>query len=92
MFRDYNSYRETAADAGEAWSPSGDDIDALIDGIITYGYGTGRVEGLKIDQKCDLAVALSTRFGIEPDLAAAKLGLSLSTVNRMIYSFNKKNH
>ena len=92
MFRDYNTYKRTAADADEAWSPSGGDIDSIIDGMITYGYGAGNIAGLKMEQRYDLAVALSTRFGIAPDLVAAKLGVSLLTVNKMIYSFNKKNH
>ena len=91
MFRDYNTYRKTAADAGELWTPTGGDIDALIDSLLNYGYGVSGIDGLKMDDRYDIAVKLSSRYGLSPEIIASKLNISSSTVARMIYSSTKNN-
>ena len=92
MFRDYNTYRKAAADAGETWIPTGSDIDSLIDSLLNYGYGVRNINGLNMDGRYDLAVKLSTRYGLEPEVIASKLKISSTSVSQMLYSYSKKNH
>lgn len=91
LFRDYNTYKKVATDAGEAWTPSGSDVDSLIDSLLNYGYGVSEINSLEMDKRYELATRLNTSFGISPEIAAAKLKLSASAISKMSYSY-KKHH
>ena len=89
LFRDYNTYKKVAAEAGEIWSPSGKDIDNLIDSILTFGFGVNSIRELSMDRRCDLAAQLTSSYGIKAETVAEKLNLSRSAVNKMSYSYSK---
>lgn len=90
LFRDYDTYRKAASDVGETWSPSGQDVDSLIDNLLSYGYGVNDLRELDYDKKCDLAVRLLRDYGLESDAVSSRLKLSGSAVSRLLYSYNKK--
>lgn len=92
MFRDFNTYRRMAADIGESWSPSGGDVDSLIDSLLNYGYGVGGVGDLPMDKRYELATRLSFAYGVEAEAVAEKLKVSQAAVSKMVYSHNKRNH
>ena len=91
MFRDYNTYRHTAMDMGESWSPTGGDLNTLIDSLLSFGYGVSKVEELSKDQLYELATKLTTVYGIGSEEVALRLKASSSMISRMAYSYSKKN-
>ena len=90
LFRDYDTYRKAASDVGETWSPSGQDVDSLIDNLLSYGYGVNDLRELDYDKKCDMAVRLLRDYGLDSEDVSSRLKLSGSAVSRLLYSYNKK--
>ena len=91
VFRDYETYRKTASSLGEAWSPSGRDVDSLIESILNVNYGVRDINCLDGDKCCDLAVTLGLRYGLKAEEIASRLHLSSSMVSKLLYSYSKKN-
>ena len=91
VFRDYDTYRKTAAGLGEAWSPSGSDVDSLIEIILNVNYGLSDISNLDPEKCCDLAVTLGLRYGLKAEEIASRLRLSSSMVSKLLYSYSKKN-
>lgn len=90
LFRDYDTYKRLASDLGETWSPSGSDVDALIDNVLNINFGVQKLSDLDPGKKCDLAVILCGGYGLEINEIASRLNLSRSMVSRLIYSYNKE--
>ena len=90
IFRDYDTYKRTASDLGELWSPSGSDVDSLIENILNVNYGGKDLRDLDAGKKCDLAVALGIGYGLRVEEIAPRLHLSSSMVSKLLYSYSKK--
>lgn len=91
IFRDFDTYKRTASDLGEAWSPSGSDVDSFIENILNVNYGVRDLRDLDAGKKCDLAVTLGKGYGLTVEEIASKLHLSSSLVSKLLYSYSKKN-
>ncbi|MBR7004757.1 MAG: hypothetical protein IKI00_07285 [Bacteroidales bacterium] len=91
IFRDYDTYKRTASELGEAWSPSGSDVDSLIENILNVNYGVKDLRDLDAGKKCDLAVTLGIGYGLRVEEIAPRLHLSSSMVSKLLYSYSKKN-
>ena len=91
IFRDYDTYKRTASELGEAWSPSGSDVDSLIENILNVNYGVKDLRDLDAGKKCDLAVTLGIGYGLRAEEIAPRLHLSSSMVSKLLYSYSKKN-
>lgn len=91
IFRDYDTYKRTASELVEAWSPSGSDVDSLIENILNVNYGVKDLRDLDAGKKCDLAVTLGLSYGLKADEIAPRLHLSSSMVSKLLYSYSKKN-
>ena len=91
LFRDYDTYRRVASDLGEAWSPTGGDVDPLISNLLEINYGVKNVKSLDADKRCDLAVTLGIRYGLKVDEIASRLDIAPSMVSKLLYSYKKKN-
>lgn len=50
LFRDYDTYRRVASDLGEAWSPTGGDVDPIISNLLEINYGVKSVKSLDGDR------------------------------------------
>ena len=91
LFRDYDTYRKVASDMGEEWVPGGNDTDNLISNLLEINYSVNNVNSLDADKRCDLAVTLGIRYGLNAGEISQRLGLSPSRVSKLLYSYKKKN-
>lgn len=86
LIKDYEAFVQVGKTLCEDVTFSKEEVDNIVDQLIKQYYPQKRIQKLSNDEKGRLCVLLSENYGLQPEMIASELILSVHLVNQFLHA------